>query len=692
MKKIVFTLIILSFSVSLNAQWQRTFGPFGYEVTEFAAGNGLVISNGNSVNISINNGLSWEKKSNGIWDMLCTSAIISGSRLLVGMSEGSDIGHLFVSDDNGENWEQVTIQDNNKGISGFAKLGSNLYFCAFDNGIFKSTNNGTSWVRTAYGTPIYQGTCMAVMGSNLLLGTLNNGIYKSTDEGITWLSIGNPTGLSMVTSLAVKNSTLFATYAGWNYENGAYRTDNLGGSWIDIGQNLQPYYYSIFSEGNNSYLSTSHGVFKTTNDGASWSQIFFNDTWAEKVIVYNGNIMVGSREIGIYTSTNGGANWINTGNWNADVHAMCTYNNTIIVGNGNQPGLTISRNNGSSFTEFKHLLSIPLCFATRDNDIYAGTRPFTSSEGGLYKSTDIGSTWVRIGLEGKEIFSLGIKGNYIFAGSFTEGAFRTSNEGATWAQINTGLTQSWIKSIAVIDPLVYAGTNSGIFSTSNNGSSWTAAGLEGASVNALAVIGPQLFAGTGSGVYVKGSSGTWSLTGFQNTEIVSLKALGTNLFAVAHNGVYISTDNGTNWDLISQNLPVSGGCLDIAFNSDFAFISIGNGEGLYRRPLAEVIGIQVISTEIPFDFSLSQNYPNPFNPTTKIRFEIPLSRGVSEGRGVSLLVYDLLGREVATLVNEELKPGTYEVKWNASNFPSGVYFYKLNSGNFVETNKMILLK
>ncbi len=103
-------------------------------------------------------------------------------------------------------------------------------------------------------------------------------------------------------------------------------------------------------------------------------------------------------------------------------------------------------------------------------------------------------------------------------------------------------------------------------------------------------------------------------------------------------------------------------------------------------------GITPVSTEIPKEFSLSQNYPNPFNPTTKIRFQIPLSRGVSAGRGVLLVVYDMLGREVITLVNEKLKPGTYEVNWNAERQPSGTYFYRLVTGEVTITKKMILVK
>jgi hypothetical protein len=106
-----------------------------------------------------------------------------------------------------------------------------------------------------------------------------------------------------------------------------------------------------------------------------------------------------------------------------------------------------------------------------------------------------------------------------------------------------------------------------------------------------------------------------------------------------------------------------------------------------------------ISTTIPEEFSLYQNYPNPFNPTTKIRFNIAplLNQGgvapTQVGDGVVVLtLYDLLGREIATLVNQPLQPGTYEVEWDATNYPSGVYFYKLTAGNFIDTEKMVLIK
>jgi hypothetical protein len=123
----------------------------------------------------------------------------------------------------------------------------------------------------------------------------------------------------------------------------------------------------------------------------------------------------------------------------------------------------------------------------------------------------------------------------------------------------------------------------------------------------------------------------------------------------------------------------------------------------YNNCFANVpIGIVNNSNQVPIKFSLSQNYPNPFNPKTKIRFDVgpplnPLLR--KEGTGVVLKIYDILGREVATLVNEKLQPGHYEVEWDASqavgmgtSYPSGVYFYKLTAGDFAATKKMVLLK
>jgi hypothetical protein len=102
-----------------------------------------------------------------------------------------------------------------------------------------------------------------------------------------------------------------------------------------------------------------------------------------------------------------------------------------------------------------------------------------------------------------------------------------------------------------------------------------------------------------------------------------------------------------------------------------------------------LVGLNGNVTSIPSQFKLYQNYPNPFNPLTKIKVDIPSSSGIIH---IQLKVYDILGRAVSTLVNQELKPGRYEFEWNAGGYPSGIYFYKLTGGRFSGTGKMILVK
>jgi len=98
------------------------------------------------------------------------------------------------------------------------------------------------------------------------------------------------------------------------------------------------------------------------------------------------------------------------------------------------------------------------------------------------------------------------------------------------------------------------------------------------------------------------------------------------------------------------------------------------------------VGIEAISNEIPIEFRLSQSYPNPFNPATTIRFSIP------EEFFVTIKVFNTLGQEITALINENIIAGSYEVEFDASKLPSGIYYYKLQAGSFVETKKMVLMK
>jgi hypothetical protein len=124
-------------------------------------------------------------------------------------------------------------------------------------------------------------------------------------------------------------------------------------------------------------------------------------------------------------------------------------------------------------------------------------------------------------------------------------------------------------------------------------------------------------------------------------------------------------------------------------NGKFYVVAGTFGRSIWVRDISgdDPIGIVPVSNNIPERFQLNQNYPNPFNPVTNIIFD------VAKTTDVKLVIYDLLGKEVETLVNKQMQPGTYKTDWNAAEFPSGIYFYKLTTEDgFVETKKMILVK
>ncbi|MEE9429461.1 MAG: T9SS type A sorting domain-containing protein [Melioribacteraceae bacterium] len=155
-------------------------------------------------------------------------------------------------------------------------------------------------------------------------------------------------------------------------------------------------------------------------------------------------------------------------------------------------------------------------------------------------------------------------------------------------------------------------------------------------------------------------------------------------------------DKNQNWESISfiEGHGNSNSPKYYEFNDN----STTSGKYFYRLKQIDIDGtfeyskIVEVDLGLPTEFELSQNYPNPFNPTTNIKYSIPNVRGNENLRSVQLRVYDVLGNEVANLINKNQEAGSYKVSFDASNLTSGIYFYTLNVGSFVETKKMILLR
>jgi hypothetical protein len=369
------------------------------------------------------------------------------------------------------------------------------------------------------------------------------------------------------------------------------------------------------------------------------------------------------------------------------------------------------------------------CFTVKNNILFTGTWGGTYGNGGAYRSTNYGANWVAInsGLTDTAVMGYAVSGSYLFAGTFG-GVFRSTNEGTAWSQVNFGLTNTNVYTIVSNGTDLYAGTNDGVFRSSNNGSSWGFTGLAGYLVDAFEVIGSNVFAGTlGFGVFRTSNSGVnwtevnsglsnqavqcltsigtnlyagtfsgvfrstnnganWSASGLSGTMINTLAVSGTNIFAgFAGGGVYLSTNSGTNWTAVGVGIPNT--MVNTLFVKD-TLIFAGTLSGtIYKRPLSEMVtSVNMLSNELPDKFSLNQNYPNPFNPSTNIKFDI------SKSSFVRISIFDVSGKEVTVLVNEQLQPGTYQTDWNASAYSSGVYFCKIAAEKYTDTKRMVLIK
>jgi hypothetical protein len=361
--------------------------------------------------------------------------------------------------------------------------------------------------------------------------------------------------------------------------------------------------------------------------------------------------------------------------------------------------------------------------AVNGSFIFAGTDTH-----GVYYTTNNGINWMPTSLNNQTVLALMARGSYLLAGVLNVGVYVTTNNGLNWNHAN--LNDRSVNAFAVIGSYIYAGTSVGTFSygvykSSNNGLNWSPtllnnrvvyslatdpnyninnifAGTYGFGVYSIIVNNNIVLAGTEMGVYKSTNTGiNWIQTNLNNTYAYSLVLNDNNVFTgtVHPNSFSVSTDIGNSWTQRNEGLnsSISVNALILKNNILYAGATGSSGNGVYTRSLSELIGISPISSEVPNSYSLYQNYPNPFNPVTKIKFSLP-SPSKGGVMSVKLVVYDVLGQEIANLIpplrggQEGLAPGTYEVKWDGTNYPSGVYFYKLITSDFIQTRKMVLIK
>lgn len=578
----------------------------------------------------------------------------------------------------------------------------------------------------------------------------SSGIYRTTNNGDSWTQVATGLPNAAATNvgrigLSISNSNPDIVYA--LYTDGAtiislFKTTNFGNNWTDVDPDNElnggaasfSWYFGqvrVHPANPNTVYVMDVAFMRSTNGGTSWPVIYgyggpeqlHVDHHALAFHPTNPNYILNGNDGGINISTDGGVNWSNAANipatqfyeigldannpqklyggtqdngtnrtqdggltnWQTiyggdGFYVLVDYTNPNIIYAESQNGvLGKSTNGGASWNSATSGINMsePKNWSTpvamdpvTPTKLYFGTNF-------LYRTTNGALSWTKISpaltdwVTGRRLGTITTiavsqaNTDVIFAGTDDAHVWVTTNGGANWAEISNGLPERWVTRV-VADPndenIVYV-TFSGlkwkdpqphVYRSTNKGSSWTdiSSNLPDAPVNAFAV----------------------------DNNNPSILYLGSDV------GMYVSFNTGGNWEVLGEGLPVLP-IGDIKIHPAENYLAAGTyGRSMYKINLNDVTGIENNNPEFIKEFSLEQNYPNPFNPSTKIRYAI------TQTAFTTLKVYSILGKEIATLVNQVKTPGVYELNFDGAETASGAYIYKLQSGNYTLSKKMMLVK
>jgi len=654
---------------------------------------------------------------------------------------------IFRSPDNGNHWVQVNENLSDLYVQSFAVNSLGEVFVGTFDGVSFSNNNGNTWNHLGLpNIPIFS-LAINLNGDIFagISGPWNNGIgvYRSSDHGQSWTPLTNGLGSMEVLCFATQPGQPGEIYLGSN--DGIYRSSDNGNSWIQIGLDNHSVNAIVLHPNGDIFAGAGNGVYRSSDNGGSWVKLL-NEIVRSMSINSASHLFAGTSNSGIFRSTDSGNNWVpaNAGLYNEYTSATCINSGNHIFVGTNGGGIFRSVNNGGHWDQINDGLINTTIYdlaIDQNNRILAGT-----DGNGLCSSTNSGESWQRFDFPAPRVKSVAFNAaGTIFAGTYEQGMFRSTDGGLSWESINNGLpanvTENAIKAILVKpeNNYVFLATPNGVFRSTDDGVIWTQLLDSAAYVNCLAMnsrghilagVHPRIF----KGVYISKDNGEqWTNIGliFESISTIAVNSQDHIFAGTYFDGIYRSTDDGKSWELVNNGLNYTW-ITDIAINSsDHLFASTWFG-GVYKsedngdtwrqlisglpfetvfslavdangyvfagsdgggvfRSVQPATSIGLISGHITSEFSLAQNYPNPFNPVTTIQF------GLKEAGPAEVAVYSIEGRKIATLVNEFMEAGTYQVQWDGKDqqgnpVSSGIYIYQLKAERQRMVNKMVLAK
>lgn len=702
MKYFCYLLLITTiFTVSSPAQtytWKDINGPIGFEILKEGVNGKLFGVEGRNLSFSTNGGWNWEKmefRARMIFEFTNNKNFFLISRD-VPYTHTPEQVHL--STDNGETWDLILQTSDYSGYTSYQisdsgiVFGLNIIYGYRNSGLYLIGShlvryNGQTW--DSIGTLIsnhFNSRKMWIDRTNnfILDGNYRTGVLISTDYGITWKHHLLQRIVDEV-CISDDNTIIIGASPTSSVSGGVFITTDQGGNWINLGLSDKSISKIVCDSVGNLYASTNMGIYRYEKINEQWDYLGPTENYYSDLLLTKfGTLITTISTTGLYQSTDYGESWISNSPRNVDVLTLwCTHSGSIFAGTlGNR--IFKTTDDGVSWQQFPYGVVPNNIYSFNENNstLYAGT------ENGLYQSLDDGSTWTRqtIGITGGSVYSVVINTNGTIYIGTEVGVYSSTDNGYSWN--SSGLENSRVLSIAKSSSgIVYATTeNDGVFQTTDDGLSWISCGLVRNDIQTIAVNDAgEIYVGVFGGVFISSDNGlSWLQSQFTNTYVYSILCDGlNNVITGTYNGLFWSTNNGEQW--VSMGLQ-GNVILSLAMNNNRNIIVGSYRNGIFQSNQV-VTSVQPMISKFPTSTTLYQNYPNPFNPKTELSFDIhTLSQ-------VSVKIFDILGCEVAVLVNDRKQPGAYSVTWDAKDQPSGLYFVRLVVDyEIIDIKKMLLVR
>jgi photosystem II stability/assembly factor-like uncharacterized protein len=699
---------------------------------------GYIVGNGGTILKSSDGGFVWSRLLSGTdYDLNSVDFIDT----LVGYTVGGgyDDWKVFKTTDGGDTWV-----DKSSGIPFTYGYAISIKFIDANNGfiggghtphynrIYKTTDGGSSWFQSIDAPSLNMKdennkelSCTYKYGginsiyfkdSNIGFAVAGDGggfyraIYSTTDGGSTWNDKYVGEEEAGLNSICLTNEG-----RGWavGFNGTIFISENYGKTWMQIlsgnrfacwtGDDL----YSVYSIDENvvwaaGYRASCIGggsniILKTTDGGKIWKTKFlnqYNGGTIKSIYFANENFgwAVGEGTKGLYLTTDGGENWIEDSERYSSVNFI-NQSNGWATKDDYDGGIYKSTDGGINWIQKNSASSSSIFFLDENNGWVVG------NEGSILKSTNGGETWTTRNSGTTNDLKCVKFYNLNFGMCVGDGGIvlLSTDGGESWFTQNSGTTNKLNDITFTNSSTIWlAGVNGTILNTTDLGTTWTS--YNDVTENDLTSIS---FANENTGWFA-GMNG--SMFNFHNN-IVPVELIS---FSAKLNNDLVQLNWQTATELNNQGFEIEK-CIDMKNWENIGFIeghgtisspqnysftdrsATGVNKLKYRLKQVDFDGKCKYSNQVeveivPSEFALYQNYPNPFNPTTKIAYKI------SKESKVILKVYDILGAEVISLVNEIKAPGNYEIELSGLNLPSGTYIYRMSAGDFVETRKMVLMK